>query len=62
MTVDLDKVPVRMCAVVQLENGLHEAFCIACDWQARPQRTKAAAERIARRHSCRTRGGRKEVT
>jgi hypothetical protein len=59
VAVDLSKVPIRMCAVVQLENGLHEAFCIACGWVARPAKTKAAAERIARRHTCRKRG--KEV-
>lgn len=56
MAVDLDNLPIRMCAVAQLESGLHEAFCIACGWRARPQRTNAAAERIARRHTCRKKG------
>lgn len=53
MAVDLSKVPIRMCAVVPLENGRHQAFCIACGWTGTGLRTKDAAERQARRHSCR---------
>lgn len=55
MAVDLSKVPVRMCVVVPVEKQ-HQAFCIACGWTGRAQRTKDAAERQARRHSCRKRG------
>lgn len=53
----MKELPVRMCAVVPTEDGRHQAFCIACGWLAKPQATKAAAERVAKRHSCRKRGG-----
>lgn len=56
MAVDLSSVPIRMCAVAPLENGQSQAFCIACGWTGKPMATKAAAERQARRHSCRKKG------
>lgn len=56
MAVDLSQIPVRMCIAVQLENGLWQAYCIACHWSGTELRTKEAAERSARRHTCRKRG------
>lgn len=56
MSVDINSIPIRMCAVVPLEDGRHQAFCIACGWTGRPMATKGAAERQARRHSCRKKG------
>lgn len=50
-------IPIRMCVVVPTEGGDHfVAGCIACGWQSRQFATKAAAERVARRHNCRKRG------
>lgn len=48
--------PVRMCVVVPLDNGNWQAYCIACKWEPNDQRSKAAAERQARRHTCRKKG------
>jgi hypothetical protein len=56
MSVDISRIPIRMCVVVPREDGRHQAFCIACHWTGRPMATQAAAERQARRHSCRKKG------
>lgn len=44
--------PIRMCVVVQLEDGQWQGYCIACHWQPRASKTKPAAERKASRHTC----------